>query len=287
MLTGSRPLGLTRPLSTPAIAGAPSSPGKNVCTIAAASVAAPTERVRAAGQQRDDGRRAGVEHRIQQLLLGAGQPQRVRVAAFAAGAAAEQAGPVAEGQDDHARHRAASEQRPRRIRRCRAPSIVRPGTYPVHLAAGELRPQRVEQRGQLDAERHLRVLHADVGREGVAAEQRDTGRRRSGRSPRSTRGASAAAAGRRCAAGRPPLGDAAGELPVVGADPDRRCRGTGQRIADRSASRRAARHRRPVRVEQAEFDLLRSTRRSAVDRRPLRSSRPVGDRRPAAARRTP
>ncbi len=40
MLTGSRPLGFTRPLSTPAIAGPPSSPGKKVCTIAAASVAA-------------------------------------------------------------------------------------------------------------------------------------------------------------------------------------------------------------------------------------------------------
>ena len=58
------------------------------------------ERVRPAGEQRDHGRCRRCEQGVEQLLLRAGQPQRLDVASLAAGAAAEEPGPVAERDDD-------------------------------------------------------------------------------------------------------------------------------------------------------------------------------------------
>ena len=101
------------------------------------------ERVRPAGDDDDDDRRAGGEQRVEQLGLDARQPQVLGVAALAGGAAAEQAGQVADERDAHVRV-AGRVDRGRRSRS--GPSPLHGAARLVHdLDVGQLGAQGVER----------------------------------------------------------------------------------------------------------------------------------------------
>ena len=139
------------------------------------------ERVRPAGEQHQDDRGARVEQRPDQVGLDAGQVQVGGVAALAGRAAAEQPGPVADRDDAHVGVAGGGDGRgePRAVG---VGDVAAAGVGDVSCALA----QRVEDRRDLDAEPVLRVVHADVRGERVAAEHRHrvVGERADERDPR-------------------------------------------------------------------------------------------------------
>ncbi|GAA2884443.1 hypothetical protein GCM10020220_088340 [Nonomuraea rubra] len=167
--TGSRPDGFTRPLSTPASAAPPSTPGRNAWIAAATrSLYGPS----AYGRPDTTTSTVGVpvaSTRLDQVRLEAGQPQVRRVAALARGAAAEQPGPVA---DEQQRQVAPSGQlgRPSDAR-----AVVAHHVGPDRVAqvgVRELLRQPFPDGGDRQAHAVLGVAVEDVVGEGVAAQQR-------------------------------------------------------------------------------------------------------------------
>ena len=283
-LTGRRPLGFTRPLSTPAIAPVPSSPAKNVCTIAAATSGA-ARRARTA-DRRAASRTVGVpvvEHRVEQL------PAARRAASSDS---ASQPSPLVPRPNRPARSPSASTTTSAGCRGQRAssnPSVSPPSTRRAARVARPRRPgnsaaERLEQRRAA----RCRVgtsgcCDADVRRERVAAEHGVRVVARSGRSPRSGAGA------------------ASGSVPSLRQQHDRLLGELGGRARGspaESRSTRAAQRRRPcVEVDAARAPagtgdqsassrpssaFCRSTRRSARSMSAT-STAPVVDRARAAA----
>ena len=107
-----------------------------------AALERPADRVRAAGQHDQHDRRAGGEHRLDQLALDAGQLEVVAVAALADGPAPEQPGLVADD-DDGDVGSAGRPRPPPAIPRRSSSSTAQPGAYD-DLGAGQLGAQRVE-----------------------------------------------------------------------------------------------------------------------------------------------
>ena len=169
--TGSRPDGLTRPVSTPASAGrallAREEPahdrGEPVGLAAECRTGRPTSSTSTTGVPVASSASSSSSWR-------AGQAQVGRVAALAGRAAAEQAGPVAEHGDAdvgvRARRPTASAMSVVRRRRHRAARRV---NVTLGRRLGRSASSTV---GDLDAHRHVGVLRADVEREGVAAQHR-------------------------------------------------------------------------------------------------------------------
>ncbi len=208
------------------------------------------QRVGPSGEQDGDDRPAGVEQRVEELLLGPGQREGLGVAALAAGAAAEQARPVAEDGDDDV----GLTGRVHRLADAGEVAVVDAGAAgDGDVRVGELGGQRVVQRGQVDADRDLRVPHPDVPREGVAAEhggrlggvgadQGDAAR------PGQRQGAVVGQQDDRL------LGDLAGQFPVLGPV---QVDAAAQRLRVRQVHAvERGRDGAPVRVEQAEQRLL-------------------------------
>ena len=271
-LTGRRPLGFTRPLSTPA--------------IARGALLAREERLhdrgrlgRRRGRARTAGRRAARARwacpssstASRSCLLRAGQRERLGVAALAARAAAEQAGAVAERED----HDVGGCRERRGIRRCRRSRRRRRSVPRAKRISRrrELRAQRLEQGRDADAQLDARVLRHDVRRERVAAEHgvRVVGVRADDRDASPAR---RAAARRRCAAARPPRSASSrGERPVRRRSRGRPCRGAPRR--------RRGRHRASAggtgdqsASSSPSSAFWRSTRRSArVDERHVDGAR--------------
>lgn len=200
--------------------------------------------------QGDHHGRPGIQQRVKQLLLYTRQLQGFGVTALAAGTTAEEPGSVAQGEHHDiglVRHPDGLGD-PRLVLAVDARAECGPD-----LAAFELRRQRLAQRGEFDPERGLRVLASDMDGEGVAAEygggllrvgadQGDPG------GCRQRQGAVVAQQHHGL------LRDLPGERPVLGpvqVDGPAQC----LRLAQVGA-REHSRHRVPVRVQQAEFDLL-------------------------------
>ena len=255
MLTGSRPLGFTRPLSTPAIAVAPSSPGKKVCTMAAASVAAAPS----------------AYGRPESRTTTTGVPVASRASSsccWAPGSASDSAShpsPLVPRPNRPARSpsattttsAAAASSTAAGMPSVSPPSMVVPSTWSI-CAAGNSMRSGVEQRRQLDAERDLRMLHADVRRERVAAEQRErvVGVRADDRdAERRARPSRRSAGRRRCAAARPTARRSRARAPGWRADRGRSSRAAPPDRRGRAPRARAARADQPS-VEQAEPGLL-------------------------------
>ncbi len=252
MLTGSRPLGFTRPLSTPAIAGLPSSPAKNACTIAAASSTARPSAYGRPASSTSTVARARVEHGVDELLLRSRQVERLGVAALAARAAPEEAGAVAEG-EHRRRLRMPRAQRPpgcrrsrRRRRSCRARATI--------SASGNSSRSASSRVGMRMPIAHAGMLRRRRAPGTSSSRASHTGRRRSGRPPRCD-AATRAAACRRC------------ETSTSASSARRRARsrfsgrvevdGSAQRLGRRQVGAgEGRRHRRPAVVEQPEVGLL-------------------------------
>ncbi len=120
-------------------------------------------------EQRDHARGARVEHGVQQCLLGTGEREALGVAALTARAATEEAGAVAQRDDDDVGIASCGDRR--RDLGC-LPAVDGRAADEHDVGVRELHAQRLEQGGQLDAERNLRMLHADMRGERVAAEHR-------------------------------------------------------------------------------------------------------------------
>ena len=238
------------PDRTPAIAAPPSSPGMNAWTIAAHRPAKAPERVRATGDHDEHGRRTGLEHRLDELALDAGQREVVGVAALPGRAAPEEPGEVADG-DDGTRRRRGPPRPPRRCRSGPAPSSGSPARG--RRAVRQLRPERVEQGRHLDAQAELGVPrhHAVVG-VGVAA--RGTCERVVGARPDERHARSRARSGSvPSLASSTMLSSASSAGDVPGA----------RRVDVELAPPPSRSRRRPVRVEQPSSIFWRSTRRAA------------------------
>src|SRR5690606_19747909 len=105
------------------------------------------------------GGRSGVEDGLEQLRLRAGEVEVLDVTAFARGAAAEQAGEVAQGEDDDVRVGGGIDGIGDRI----GLAAVERGARDVgDLGAAQLRGEGLEQGADLDARGRAGVLHADV-----------------------------------------------------------------------------------------------------------------------------
>ena len=129
----------------------------------------PIHHVRASGHEHENDGRAGGEDRLRELALHPGQLQRVGVASLTGGAASEQACPVA-GHDDRDVGLAGGGHGGSEPGAIRVVDVAPLGVDDV--ARGELRRDRLEDAGHLDAERHIPVVVGHVVRERVAAEER-------------------------------------------------------------------------------------------------------------------
>ena len=248
------------------------------------AVAARAERVRPAGEQHRRRSACRCEHGVEQLLLGAGQRE----------APTSQPSPLVPRPNRPARSPRASTttsadaasrrglgecRRSRRRRRwCPARTAI--------SAAGELGAQRLEQRRAARCPmRHLGMLHPDVRRERVAAEHRRTGRRRSGRSPRSGAGAaSGSTPSLRSSTTASSASRRASARLLGGVEVDRAAQRLGRRRGRRRASAGGTGDQSASSRPSSAF--CRSTRRSARSTS-ASSTRAVLDRRDAAARRRP
>ncbi|MBW8706149.1 hypothetical protein MBT84_41690 [Streptomyces sp. MBT84] len=184
------------------------------------------------------------------MLLGSGQRQRLGVAALAAGAAAEESRAVAQYRDDDiglTRHTDG-------LVDAGGVSVV--DSRPVghrHVRAGELALHGLAQGGQGDPVRDLGMVHADVQREGVAAQH---GRRLLGVG--ADQRDAAGPVQRQCAVvgeqHHRPFGHLPGQVPVLGRVEVHRA-AQCVRVVEVGAGE-GGRHRAPVRVEESQPGLL-------------------------------
>ena len=263
---GSRPLGLTRPLSTPAIArGALLAGEERLHDRRGAPCAARPSAYGPAGEQVTTVGRAGREHRVEQRLLRAGQRRGLRRRSPRRSCRGRTGRRGRRGRARRRRRDAASRRgirdarRSRRRRRwCRARSRSRRrGTRRAAPRAGSAASMPIGDPG---------MLHADVGRERVAAEHgvRVVGVRADHRDARAAR---RAAACRRCGAARPPPRRAARRASRFAGGSRSTVPRSDSAVAEVGTGERR-RHRRPVGVEQPELGLLaQHAAQRAVDER--------------------
>ena len=280
-LTGRRPLGFTRPLSTPAIAPVPSSPAKNVCTIAAASSGAEPSAYGRPASSVTHGRRA--RSRARRRAAPAGHPGGVR-------SAASQPSPLVPRPNRPARSPSAStttsarmpRPRPRRIRRSRRRRPSCPARRRSRRRGTRPRARRAASAARCRSAPRDAAPRRATGTSSSRA--RRTGRRPSVRPPR---------CGRVDASGSAPSLDSSTTASSARRRARSRFAGGSRSTSPRTSSpvrrrrRRASagRNGRPVRVEHARArPSARSTRRSArsierlVDRRRRRPRAPAARR---------
>ena len=127
--TGRRPAGFTAPNSTSAMALPPSSPGSQAARRAGTCSAIHGNASDAAVDQHDDGRRAGGDDRLDQLLLPPGEAERAVASRDSPlGAAVDQAR-TCRRRTRWRRRRRARPRPPRRSRRASVASMSQPRAY--------------------------------------------------------------------------------------------------------------------------------------------------------------